>query len=736
MSKRGGGRVVRLEKRQMESGRDFLLYGLSFLLLLEWLLPLPYVTDTGFIQVFVLVSAVFFFITFLQLPILISMLLKLLVIFYGLYLVFFDGPFLSLEWLRYITLDIKGNLELIFAGGWHALTDMFRSFLFFVLLSIMSYLLFYWTVHARRILFFLIFTVIYVTVIDTFTIYDATFAIIRTFIIGFLLLGLVTMYRMIEQQPVYSAPRLLPARLAVLLVIMIGVGGVLGLLSPKLEPQWGDPVPFVRAAVGMGESSTGDPIQRIGYGDNDERLGGGFLDDDTPVFYAVATTDHYWRGETKDFYTGRGWDVTTPLVKKESEVIRSAAFVEYEQLEAEVAFTNEPGEVLFDHLFYPGELQLIDRLMGVDLFHDAYTGKVSTFSSAEAVQLSNYRYEYRYPSYQIEGLRSSSEQDSQMIQQYYTQLPDDLPERVAELALEITVNADNRYDRAKAIESFFGQGDFQYETQDVPIPKDGEDYVDQFLFETQRGYCDNFSTSMIVMLRTLDIPARWVKGFTQGEVIESLDDQKEIYQVTNANAHSWVEVYFPEVGWVPFEPTRGFDNNVDFIEPEIEVENTETEVESEIDENEPEVEDVFANLEGDDETTPSSSGESSRNWTFPGGAWILLSSFVGLLLFALLKNKRIVRYYILTRFQNRDDDKAFIQAYERLLWLLTYIGWQRNEGETLREYAQRLDHHYSATELMSLTIEYEKIMYGGQSMDSSWANQKSNWVTFVRKIDS
>ncbi len=720
----------------MESGRDFLLYGLSFLLLLEWLLPLPYVTDTGFIHVFVLVTAVFFFITFLQLPVVISMLLKLLVIFYGLYLVFFDGPFLSLDWLGLIAVDIKENIELMFAGGWHGLTDLFRSFLFFVLLSIMSYLLFYWTVHARRILFFLIFTVIYVAVIDTFTIYDATFAIIRTFIIGFLLLGLVTMYRMIEQQPVYSAPRFLPARLAVLLVIMIGVGGLLGFLSPKLEPQWGDPVPFVQAAVGIGESGTGDPVQRIGYGDNDERLGGGFIDDDTPVFYAAATTDHYWRGETKDFYTGRGWDIATPLVKKESELVSSSSSVEYEQLEAEVAFTNESGEVLFDHLFYPGELEVTDRLMGVDLFQDAYTGKASTFNGVEAVQLSNYRYGYRYPSYQIDGLRSSSEQDPHMIQQYYTQLPDDLPERVAELAMEITANIGNRYDRAKAVEAYFGQGDFQYETQDVPVPRDGEDYVDQFLFETQRGYCDNFSTSMIVLLRTMDIPARWAKGFTQGEVIESLDDKRDVYQVTNANAHSWVEVYFPEVGWVPFEPTRGFDHNVDFIEPEVEVADTETEIESEIEETEPEAEEVFAELEGDDEVAPASSGGGAGKWTIPGGPWIVLVLFGGILLFALLKNKRIVRYYILTRFRNRDDEKAFIQAYERLLWLLTYIGWKRQDGETLREYAERMDHHYSATEMMSLTIEYEKIMYGGQSIDSSWTNQKSNWVTFVRKIDS
>jgi transglutaminase-like putative cysteine protease len=726
---------VRLDQKQTETGRDFLLYGLSFLLLMEWLLPLPHITDTGYIFVFVLVTAVFFFITFLQLPVIVSMVLKSLVVFYGLYLVFMDGPFLSFEWFFYIVSDIIINIELMLTGGWYGLTDLFRSFLFFVLLAIMSYLLFYWTVHARRVLFFLVFTVVYVTVIDTFTIYDATFAIIRTFIIGFLLLGLVTMYRMIEQQTVYKAPKLLPVRLAMLLIMLIGAGGLLGVLSPKLDPQWGDPVPFVRAAVGMGENGSGELVQRIGYGDNDERLGGGFIDDDTPVFYAFSSREHYWRGETKDYYTGRGWETTTPVERKSflySNLGRG--IVEYETLEAEIMLTEHSRG--FDHLFYPGELQLSNQIKEFELFQDAYTGKASTYRGAQSIKLEHYQYEYLYPSYQIEGLRKTGNQDPDDIRDYYTQLPDDLPTRIRDLALEITEGEENRYDRAKAIESYFGRNDFQYETQDVPVPREGQDYVDQFLFETMRGYCDNFSTAMIVLLRTIDIPARWAKGFTQGELIGT-EESRNVYQVTNGNAHSWVEVYFPEVGWVPFEPTRGFDNVYEFNEPEVEREGTEenSRVEDEEEENEPEVEDVFADLEGDDEQSSTSAG-SSRNWTIPGGPWILTGLIVGMFLFVLAKNKRIFQYYMLRKFGRRDDKEAFLQAYDRLLWLLKYVGWERENGETLREYATRMDKLFNTTEMMSLTIEYERIMYGGQSIDASWSKQKPNWLSFVRKIDS
>ncbi|ARK28691.1 transglutaminase TgpA family protein [Halalkalibacter krulwichiae] len=725
---------MRLSNKQITSGRDFLLYGLSFLLLMEWLFPLPYVTDTGYIHVFVLLSAVFFFITFLQLPVLVSVLFKLMVIYYGLYLVFFTGPFFSFELFNLIATDIVSNIGLMLSGGWHELSDLFRSLLFYVLLSIMSYLLYYWTVHARRILFFLVFTIIYVTVIDTFTIYDATFSIIRTFIVGFLLLGLVTAYRMIEQNPTYSMPKLMPVRLAALLVIMIGAGGILGLLSPKLDPQWDDPVPFMRAAVGFDEEGAGD-LQRIGYGENDDRLGGGFVDDDTPVFYAAASKEHYWRGETKDFYTGKGWETNTPVERKDSMWYFDSSVVYFEQLETELAFVNEEESILFNHLFYPGELPPVDLIANANVFHDAYTDKVSTYRGADLVKLSTYSYEYFYPSYDIEGLRSINERDPEQINQYYTQLPETLPDRVGELALEITDGLENRYDQARAIESFFGQGDFRYETQDVPVPSEGQDYVDQFLFETQRGYCDNFSTSMVVLLRTLDIPARWVKGFTSGEVIESISDTKDVYEVTNGNAHSWVEVYFPEVGWVPFEPTRGFDNNVEFIEPEVEVDEVDHES-AEREEEEPEVEDAFAEIEDEENQSSNSELSFSRDWGIPGGPWILFGMLAVIFLLILLKNKKIVQYYMLARFLRRNDDRAFTEAYNRLLWLLQYVGLKRADGETLRAYAERIDKHFSTTEMMSLTVEYEKIMYGGYSTKECWLNQKGNWAKIVRKIAS
>ncbi|WP_227521973.1 transglutaminase TgpA family protein [Bacillus solitudinis] len=729
------------KKRPLDLGKDFFLYGLSFLLLMEWLLPLPRITDTGFIHVFVFVTIAYFVITFLQLPVIVSSSLKFLVTSYGIFLMFFQGPFFSKVWITLFVSDLWFNVLLMIRGEWYALTDMFRSFLFLVLLAIMSYLLFYWIVQARRILFFLVFTIMYVAVIDTFTVYDATYAIIRTFIIGFLLLGLISMYRVIEQEKLGSAPKLLPVRLAMMLALVIVVSTLFGFLLPKPEPQWADPVPVVRAAVGLG-TGTGEGMQQIGYGDNDQKLGGGFIDNDTPVFYAAANRGHYWRGETKDYYTGNGWDVTTPKTMELSsryDGINHPAF-EVERLEAEVAFAEESLSK-YEHLFYPGDLLTRNQIMNVDLSVDQFTGKAETSLDGSGVALSNYRLNYVYPSYILEELRKVNGNDPDEIIDYYTQIPGNLPERVTELAEKIVSDMDNRYDRAKAIERFLSSSDFTYETEDVPVPGRGQDYVDQFLFETQRGYCGNFSTAMVVLLRTVDVPARWVKGFTQGTQVDVLNDGRAVYQVTNSNAHSWVEVYFPDVGWVPFEPTRGFLSAFDFIAPDR---TTDDPYMERLEEDEEEASPAFSDLEDSEETTGQEKKEAELDafieggakWSIPGGGWILLAIIVTTTLIGIARNKKIVQFYLLRRFKGKSDSQTFIQAYERLLWFLTFSGYKRNVGETLREYAKRLDAMFGLNVMNEMTVEYERIIYGQKSSKLSWDEQKNGWELFVRKIIS
>jgi hypothetical protein len=125
--------------------------------------------------------------------------------------------------------------------------------------------------------------------------------------------------------------------------------------------------------------------------------------------------------------------------------------------------------------------------------------------------------------------------------------------QIATLAQQIVhdAHASTPYDQAKAIEAWFlEKGRFTYTLTPPPAPS-GVRPLDFFLFDSKKGFCQDFSTAMNVMLRTLNIPSRQMSGFGQG----LFDDKTRQYSVNALDAHSWVEVFFPGYGWIPFEAT-------------------------------------------------------------------------------------------------------------------------------------------------------------------------------------
>src|SRR5436309_1722367 len=105
------------------------------------------------------------------------------------------------------------------------------------------------------------------------------------------------------------------------------------------------------------------------------------------------------------------------------------------------------------------------------------------------------------------------------------------------------------YDKAETIESFL-RTTYRY-APTVRAPPAGRDPVDFFLFDLKEDFCEYFASSMVVMLRELGVPARVVEGYTAG----TLDPTTGKFQVKELDAHAWVEVYFPQYGWIEFEPT-------------------------------------------------------------------------------------------------------------------------------------------------------------------------------------
>jgi hypothetical protein len=127
-----------------------------------------------------------------------------------------------------------------------------------------------------------------------------------------------------------------------------------------------------------------------------------------------------------------------------------------------------------------------------------------------------------------------------------TQLENSRYARTYDLAKRIAGGATTQYDIVRKIGAYLEQN-FKY-AENVP---QHQYPLDAFLFTDKRGYCQHFAGAAALMLRMLGIPVRVASGFAPG----TLDSKTHEYVVTDLDAHSWIEVWFQGIGWVPFDPT-------------------------------------------------------------------------------------------------------------------------------------------------------------------------------------
>jgi transglutaminase-like putative cysteine protease/uncharacterized protein (DUF58 family) len=167
--------------------------------------------------------------------------------------------------------------------------------------------------------------------------------------------------------------------------------------------------------------------------------------------------------------------------------------------------------------------------------------------SAKPTRRLSYIVASEVPAHDAGVLRRSGSADPANVRSFNLPLPR-LDRRVSVLAREITANAPTRYDAALAIESWLSSRlDYSLEVDD----RGSEDPLARFLFDGMAGHCEYFASAMVVLAREVGIPSRFVAGYLPGE----RGGFGERYVVRQSDAHSWVEVYFPGAGWVPFDPT-------------------------------------------------------------------------------------------------------------------------------------------------------------------------------------
>lgn len=128
-------------------------------------------------------------------------------------------------------------------------------------------------------------------------------------------------------------------------------------------------------------------------------------------------------------------------------------------------------------------------------------------------------------------------------------LPDSTSQRTIDLATRLRTPGEPTYDTILAYEGWLA-ANTEYDL-DAPIPDEGADAVDDFLFESRLGFCEQIASTLAVMLRSQGVPARLATGYVAGE----RDRVSGVWNVKASDAHAWVEVWFPQTGWQPFDPT-------------------------------------------------------------------------------------------------------------------------------------------------------------------------------------
>ncbi|MGM9948467.1 MAG: DUF3488 and DUF4129 domain-containing transglutaminase family protein [Lysinibacillus sp.] len=723
-----------MKKESMHYVEMTFYYIILFLILREWLIPVVELTSTGHLGLLLLFIAISFVLNIFNVPFLISWLVKIAYIAWFIVHVYTEGTVLSAEGLQFLGTEISTNIAVLLGGDWESVTDPIRSVLFFILIWMLIYLIHHWLTVRMTIFYFLVLTVFFISTLDTFTAYDGKAAIVKIVLLGLVMTAMLYMKRLIvETGGKFAFNQYMRYILPVTVAIVLA--GVVAVLMPKAEPQWPDPVPYIKNLSGQGGSNS---MSKVGIGEDDSRLGGSFEADDTVVFTIHSPDRQYWRIETKDFYTTKGWESITDGINDEYEVQKEEVFTSIDpnmMEEAKSAFVYPAIDRAYVLQPY-GIMSVLFEEPDVRLYLERGTERFNTKAQDGSDRpLVEYEVVYSTPEYSYTQLKTPVPSSEPIqVDERYLQLPDELPERVRALAADTVKGRKTDYDRAKAIEQYFKRGGFTYETDDVEIPAEDEDYVDQFLFETKRGYCDNFSTSMVVMLRSVGIPARWVKGYANGTEVDKTDDGLRVFEIENNDAHSWVEAYIDGVGWMPFEPTIGFVNQSDI---NFDMELNESAPEELIREQEQERKKVEREVKEHEEkekqaTQKKASADEETSWK-----WIIaiLVAIVAIIVIIGLKTRRkwMPKVYVQVQRRKPASPSTIQSSYKVLMRQLAFVGLKRKPDETLQAFAERVDDRFGTDDMSKVTAVYEKTIYSKESAGTSFDEIKESWEYLINR---
>ncbi|MCX6044890.1 MAG: hypothetical protein NT075_07235 [Chloroflexi bacterium] len=434
--------------------------------------------------------------------------------------------------------------------------------------------------------------------------------------------------------------------------------------------------------LGNGGNLTETEVMRVRTND--------FVDAGGPFYEQAAPPGHYMRGATYAVYNGHGWSNPSKTERQQyaanepwgpQPLKGRRTLVQNVTLAFHSSVLYGAPEQLEPGLDYEAEMRSDGDLIAVWAREQSYT-IVSAIPAVSEEQLS----------------ATPSWDDQHPLPAGYAvdlQLPNTISDRTRQLATKLTADQPTAYAKAHAIESYLRQ--FEYDLKVPKPPANVADVADYFLFDLRRGYCDYYATAFVVLARLAGLPTRFSTGYAVGHWSQS----EQLWIITEAEAHSWPEVYFPDYGWIPFEPTAGRSELVRIGLPDLS-----TGPRSPI-----------------TPSTPEAAPTSTTRWNWQLLFWLLPLALLVWGLITLLAHWR----------GNRED------PWQALLHWGRRIGKPLGDDETVLEYGATLAAHIGqqpklepdnarivAREISALSVAVNTVRYGPELLRAAASAQAAD----------
>ncbi|HEX2640964.1 MAG TPA: DUF3488 and transglutaminase-like domain-containing protein, partial [Pyrinomonadaceae bacterium] len=462
--------------------------------------------------------------------------------------------------------------------------------------------------------------------------------------------------------------------------------------------------------------------------------------------------DLYWRGVALNTFDNQSWSKANrtakeQYVKGERELIQVDFATGRDNLAVQTVYL-EPLDtpVLF------GLPRIVALQTNLPTVYKDMDGSLTFTHTSERI---SYRVLSDRATPSVDRLRADNQPYSAALTDYLA-LPEDFDSRISDLAASVTAGRKNRYDKARAIESYL-QTSFSYTLEQKA---GGPQPLSDFLFSVKQGHCEYFATAMAIMLRTQGIATRVVNGFHQGDY----NDTAGVYVVRQKNAHSWVEVYFPHEGsWVKFDPTppagqvapadnMGITGRIQkyldafetfWIQYFVAYDNQEqrslmrsvrsgfldyqTRTSSFLSKTQELFGEWWSDIKGD-------RGNGARFSAIGHAGLYVLLGIVGVVLLVWL-GRQIVKLKVwrtMADWLRGRRAVSIVEFYDRMLRILADKGFSREPHQTPLEFAYALDMPLA----VKVTERYNRVRFGERDLTSTEASEIENWLSEISAAET